>query len=597
MASRYISIRHLRFLLYEVFDALALRRFPAFEAYDQAAFDMTLDAAQQIGDTYLFPYYREMDRQKAVYQDGEVRVHHSIKTAMQVFGEGGWISATDTLEAGGQQMPLTLFNAALMIFYAANSNTPPHAFLTQGAARLLRSFASEELQSRFVPHMYSGRWQGTMALTEPQAGSSLSDILTTATPHPDGYYLIKGQKIFISGGDHNAVDNVVHLMLARIEGAPPGAKGISLFVVPKYRQEGDTMVFNDVTTAGIYGKMGQKGYVAAHLQIGEHDDCRGWLVGAPHKGLAYMFQMMNEARIGTGLMASATASGAYYAALEYARQRPQGRHPSNKDLSLPQVPIIEHADVRRMLLFQKSIIEGSFALLLQCSLYADLEKHAQGAEQRKAHLLLELLTPVAKSFPSEMSNLAVSAGMQCLGGAGYCDDFPLEQYYRDIRVNSIYEGTTTIHGIDLLGRKVMMENGEAAALFAQEISEAVQQAMPYPALQPLALALGNAAGQLQQATLHLFQLAAKEPAEVFLADATLYLEYFGYVAIAWQWLLMATAAQKALNEGAQHRDFYEGKILTAQYFMEYELPKTQGLHQRLTSDARITTRIQSPHFD
>lgn len=599
MAARYISIRHLKFLLYEVLDAPALQQFPYFEAYDRDAFDMALDAARQIGDTYLFPYYREMDKNKAYYDQGEVKVHSSVRPAMQAFGEGGWISATDSFDAGGQQMPLTLFNAALMIFYAANSNTPPNAFLTQGAARLLRNFADEALQNQFIPQMYAGKWQGTMALTEPQAGSSLSDIITTATPHADGYYLIKGQKIYISGGDHNAVDNVVHLMLARIDGAAPGAKGISLFAVPKLREENGSLVPNDVVTAGIYGKMGQKGYVAAHLQIGESENCRGWLVGAPHRGLSYMFQMMNEARIGTGLMAAATASGAYYAALDYARVRPQGRHPSNKDLSLPQVPIIEHADVRRMLLFQKSVIEGSFALLLQCSHYADLEKHAQGPEKRKAHLLLELLTPVAKSFPSEMGTLAVSAGMQCLGGAGYCDDFPLEQYYRDIRVNAIYEGTTGIHGIDLLGRKVMMENGEAAAAFAQEISETVGRAMQLEPLRAMALALGDAAGGLQKATLHLFSVASKEKPEVFLADATLYLEYFGLVAMAWQWLLMAIAAQRALPEasGEQEKAFYEGKILTARYFMEYELPKTKGLHERLTSTEYITMQIESPHFD
>ncbi len=599
MTTPYISIRHLKFLLYEVLDAPGLQQFPYFEAYDREAFDLALDAARQIGDTHLFPFYRIMDKEKAYVHQGEVIVHPCIRQAMQALGEGGWISAPDDYEAGGQRMPLSLLNAALMIFYAANSNASTHAFLTQGAAHLLRSFATDDLQQQYIPMMYAGQWQGTMALTEPQAGSSLSDITTTATPQEEGYYLIKGQKIYISGGDHNGVDNVVHLMLARIAGAPAGAKGISLFVVPKLRHEGQGFVPNDVTTAGIYGKMGQKGYVAAHLQLGEQDDCRGWLVGEPHKGLSYMFQMMNEARIGTGLMAAATASGAYYAALKYTRERPQGRHPSHKDLTLPQVLIIEHADVRRMLLFQKAIIEGSFALLLQCSYYTDMTKHAQGPAQRKAHLLLELLTPIAKSFPAEMGTLAVSAGMQCLGGAGYCDDFPLEQYYRDIRVNAIYEGTTGIHGLDLLGRKVMMENGEAAAIFAQEISEAVSKAMQLDELRDMAIALGDAAGSLQQVTLSLFQVARKEKPEVFLADATLYLEYFGYVAIGWQWLLQATTAQLALHTaaGAQEKAFYEGKIITARYFMEYEIPKTKGLHQRLMSEQRVTMAVASAHFD
>jgi alkylation response protein AidB-like acyl-CoA dehydrogenase len=599
MATRYISLRNLRFLLHEVLNASSLRQFPYFETYDKEAFDMTLDAAKQIGDIHLFPYYTVMDKEKAHVRDGEVWVHPSVRTAMKTFGEGGWIAAPDKVEAGGQQMPLTLLNASLMVFYAANSNTPPHAFLTQGAAHLIRSFGNEVLNETYIPPMYAGAWQGTMALTEPQAGSSLSDIITSAKPHPDGHYLLKGQKIYISGGDHNAVDNVVHLMLARIEGAPVGAKGISLFVVPKLRPDNGELVPNDVITAGIYGKMGQKGYVAAHLQIGEHDDCRGWLVGEANRGLSYMFQMMNEARIGTGLMAAATASAAYYAALEYTRQRPQGRKPSNKDLSLPQVLIIEHADVRRMLLFQKAVVEGSFALLLQCSFYADLEKHAQGAEKRKAHLLLELLTPIAKSYPSEMGIQAVSAGMQCLGGAGYCDDFPIEQYYRDIRVNAIYEGTTGIHGLDLLGRKVMMENGEAAAIFAQEIHDTVNRAAQIEALRPLALALGDTAGKLQQVTLHLFQIAAREEAEAFLADATLFLEYFGTVAIAWQWLQQAIVAAQALPEasGPQEKFFYEGKILTARYFMEYELPKTRGLHTRLMSLERVTMEVASSHFD
>jgi alkylation response protein AidB-like acyl-CoA dehydrogenase len=600
MATQYVSMRHLQFLLYEVLDAPALQRFPYFEAYDRDAFDMALDAARQIGDTHLFPYYRVMDKNKAYYDDnGEVKVDPCVRRTMEALGEGGWISAPDSFDFGGQQMPMTLLNAGLVIFYAANSNAATHAFLTQGAANLLRSFGSETLQHQFIPNMYAGAWQGTMALTEPQAGSSLSDITTSAKPHADGYYLLKGQKIYISGGDHNGVDNIVHLMLARIEGAPAGAKGISLFVVPKLREENGAWVSNDVTTAGIYGKMGQKGYVAAHLQIGEGDDCRGYLVGEPHRGLSYMFRMMNEARIATGLMAAATASGAYYAALEYTRERPQGRHPSNKDLSLPQVLIIEHADVRRMLLFQKAVVEGSFALLLQCSYYADLEKHAQGEERRRAHLLLELLTPIAKSYPSEMGTLAVSAGMQCLGGAGYCDDFPLEQYYRDIRVNSIYEGTTGIHGIDLLGRKVMMENGEAAALFAQEISDTVNRAMQVEELRAMAIALGDAAGSLQKITLHLFQMATTEKAEVFLADATLYLEYFGHVTIGWQWLKQAIAAHTGLHqaEGAKEKAFYESKILTAQYFMEYELPKTKGLHQRLQSSERVTMNIASQHFD
>ena len=593
MSTQYISTRNLRFILHEILQVSSLNQFAYYADYDTEAFDMALDAAKQIGDTYLFPFYRAMDKEKAYYKDGTVHVHPSLRPAIKALAEGGWIAAHDRYENGGQQMPFSLLNAGLLCFYAANGNSAAHAFLTTGAANLIRTFGSPELNARFVLPLYAGDWQGTMALTEPQAGSSLTDITTSAEPTEHGYYKIKGQKIYISGGDHNAVDNVVHLLLAKIKGAPSGTKGISLFVVPKFRVEQDGFVSNDVTTAGIYGKMGQKGYVAAHLMLGEKDDCHGYLVGIPHHGLSYMFQMMNEARIGTGIMAAGAASAAYYASLKYANERSQGRHPSNKDPHVPPVLIIEHADVRRMLLQQKAIVEGSIALLLQCSYYADIATVAEGEAKENAHLLLELLTPIAKSYPAEMGTYATSVGMQVLGGAGYTDDFPLEQYYRDIRVNAIYEGTTTIHGLDLLGRKVMLQNGKAALLFSNEIQRTLQQAQELPSLLPLSQKLASTAAQLQEVTTHLLQLAAKEPAEVFLADATLYLEYFSLVAIAWQWLLQALAAEKA-GPSAQGDDlhFYRSKLHTARYFYEYELPKTQALHARLLSNQRVTLEIK-----
>jgi butyryl-CoA dehydrogenase len=355
-------------------------------------------------------------------------------------------------------------------------------------------------------------------------------------------------------------------------------------------------VFNDVTTAGIYGKMGQKGYVAAHLMLGEqHDDCRGYLVGQPHQGLRYMFQMMNEARIGTGMVAAATASAAYYASLKYANERPQGRHPSNKDATQPPVLIIEHADVRRMLLFQKAIAEGSIALLLQCSLYGDLAHRAQGSVASDAHLLLELLTPIAKSYPSEMGIQSVSQGMQVLGGAGYTDDFPLEQHYRDIRVNAIYEGTTTIHGMDLLGRKLTMENGKAVQLLNREIQAVIEAALPTLGLKPYAEQLMKTGASLQETTLNLFQVASTESPEVFLADATLYLEYFGTVVLAWMWLKQAVAAEKGLaqNPAEADRNFYKGKLKTCAFFFEYELPKTVGMKIRLNSKVRVTLETKA----
>lgn len=599
MAKQYVSTRNLQFLLHEVFNSTQLNQFERYQDYDREAFDMMMEASKQLSDQYLFPYYTEMDKQKAYFEDGVVKVHPALKKAIKAIAEGGWISANKSYEQGGQQMPLVLLNAALLIMYSANANAAAYAFLTQGASNLIQSFGSDELKSQYIPEMYAGNWQGTMALTEPQAGSSLIDLTSSAELTEAGHYKISGQKIYISGGDHDAADNIVHLLLARIKGAPAGTKGISLFVVPKKRIENGSLVSNDVTTAGLFGKMGQKGYVAAHLMLGEKEDCHGYIVGEPNMGLRYMFQMMNEARIATGLLATGTASGAYFAALQYSQERAQGRHPSSKDPLAPPVLIIEHADVRRMLLFQKAVVEGSASLLLQCSYYADLAEVETGEAKQNAHLLLELLTPIAKSYPAEMSIRSVSEGMQCLGGAGYCDDFPLEQYYRDVRINAIYEGTTTIHGMDLLGRKVLMQDGKALKLLSAEIEQVIAGAMAEPELAPMAKKLGNALQELGATTYHLMGLAQKERPEVFLADATLYLEFFGIVVLGWQWLKQGQSALAGLR-ASSHEDekhFYEGKLLTLRFFMEYELPKTLGMKARLWSEERVTMETQAAHLN
>ena len=592
--AQYIDLRTLKFLLHDVHGTETLQAIPYFQDYDAEAYDMSLDAAKALSDAHLYPIYREMDQNKAYYEDGVVRVHPKLKSAIDALGEGGWLSAPYPYEDNGQQMPLFLKSAVALIFYAANGNAASYAFLTEGAANLIRNFGAEELKRTYMDRMFSGEWQGTMALTEPQAGSSLSDITTTAVPQPDGSYKITGQKIYISGGDYESATNVVHLTLARIEGSAAGTKGISLFVVPKYRVDGNELVDNDVTTAGIYGKMGQKGYVAAHLMMGERlGGATGYLVGQAHRGLKYMFQMMNEARIGTGLMAAGTACAAYYASLQYAKERPQGRHPSNKDVNHPQVLIIEHADVKRMLLYQKSIVEGSFSLLLYCSKLADIAEQSTDAKvKEEAHLKLELLTPVAKSFPAEFGTLAVSTGMQVLGGAGYTDDFPLEQYYRDIRVNAIYEGTTTIHGMDILGRKVMLGGGKALQLLGAEIQQTITTALGMPRLEAHAKALGKTAQQLQETTMHLMGLAQSERPEVFLADATLYLEFFGIVTVAWQWLTMGIAAVKTgETDPKEVASFYAGKLTAMDYYFEYELVKTIGLRKRLLSERRVTLEV------
>jgi butyryl-CoA dehydrogenase len=469
--------------------------------------------------------------------------------------------------------------------------------LTKGAANLILSFGSEALKETYLAPLFSGIWQGTMALTEPQAGSSLSDITTSAEPtDTEGVYKIQGQKIFISGGDHDAVENVVHLLLARIKGAPAGTKGISLFVVPKYRPEKDGLTPNNVTCAGIYGKMGQKGYIAAHLMYGEQGDCLGYLVGEPNRGLAYMFQMMNEARIGTGLVAAAQASAAYYVSLKYANERPQGRKPTSKNPLDPPILIIEHADIRRHLLFQKATTEGAIALLMQCSYYADIAHAGQEEEAKRAHLLLELLTPVAKSYPSEMGILSVSAGIQILGGAGYCDDYALELLYRDIRVNAIYEGTTGIHGLDILGRKVSMAGGAAVQYFTEEMTATITEGGQSKTTVRYAQELAEAAAKLNDLTRAILTNAEKSGAEVMLADASLYLEYFGHIVVAWVWLKQGILANKALENGldsVEDRLFYEGKLAALRYYFDYELPKTKALHPQLANFDKLTVEMDA----
>jgi len=312
MAKEYVNIRNLKFMLHEVLDLSVLNSLPKYQDYDAEAYDMALDAVKDISDTHLFPIFTEMDKKKAYFdeKEGVVKVHPELHKAIKALGEGGWIGAYADYDLGGQQMPNLLLNSGRIIMNAANANIAAYTLLTDGASNLIRAFATKELHDEYVPRMMAGDWQGTMCLTEPQAGSSLSDVMTSATPNDDGTFSIKGQKIYISGGDYETTENIIHLTLARIDGAPAGTKGISLFVVPKYRKEASQLVKNDVITAGLYGKMGQKGYVAAHLMMGESEDCKGYLVGKPHNGLRYMFQMMNEARIGTGAIASGTISAA-----------------------------------------------------------------------------------------------------------------------------------------------------------------------------------------------------------------------------------------------------------------------------------------------
>lgn len=600
MATKFISERNIRFLLYEVFDLEGLTKYDYYSDHNRKMFDMVLKAALKLAKDMLFPIFEEMDRNPPELINGEVKVHPAVKNIMKEFGDGGWISSRFDYAHDGEQLPNMVADICELIFGAANYSGTAYLGLTVGASHLIESFGSKQLYDTYVANMRAGHWQGTMALTEPEAGSSLADLTTTAEPTDEGHYLIKGQKIFISAGDHDGVENVIHLMLAKIPGGPPGVKGISLFVVPKKRvAEDGTLKPNDLVCSGIYHKLGYRGCPIAQLSMGDQNDCHGYLVGEPHKGLAYMFQMMNEARILVGVGATAMATAAYYAALEYTKTRRQGRKLGQKDPSAPPVPLIEHADVKRMLLLQRAVVEGSQALIVQCSKYVDYQRVSGPEEKRKYNLLLEILTPITKSYPSEMGVVAVSQGLQCLGGSGYCDDYPLEQYFRDCRIHPIHEGTTGIQGMDLLGRKVTMFNGQAYELYQGEVEAAMADARNYEALNPYTDALEKALNQLKTVTGHLLGVAQKEGPEAFLADATLYLEYFGIVTIAWQWLLQGIAVQKVMTAKLKKAEatFYQGKMFTLRYFFAYELPKIEGLHKRLTGSDRVTVEMTTEMFN
>jgi len=601
MSNKYIDFDTLKFMLYEVHGLEKMLDKKRFEDYDKEAIDLFIESIKEFSDRELYPVFKEMDENPAYYEDGKIYVHEKVKTLMYKGGEMGIISASFDYKDGGMQMPLLAHTAAMFILEAANNHLPGYAGLTQGAAELIIHFADEDLNKKYVPNMLSGKWGGTMCLTEPQAGSSLSDITTKATRTENGYFNISGQKIFISAGDNHFTENIVHLLLARIEGAPAGTKGISLFIVPKNRlNKSGSLDYNDVNTIGDFEKMGQKGYCTSHLSFGDNNDCRAWLVGEENKGLYYMFLMMNAARIAVGRGASAIATAAYHASLNYAKERPQGRKLSSDGKKNPDEKpslIIEHPDVRRMLLLQKSMSEGSMSLVFLAAKYYDLENTAETDEERyKYKTLLDMIIPVAKTYPSEAGNISVSNGIQVLGGYGFCSDFILQQYYRDIRISSIYEGTTGIQSQDLLGRKITMDNGKGLELLSTEILKTISQANKQDELKIYAKKLNEKIDLTQKVLNKLMPLALKGDYERFLADASIFMEFFSLIIVSWSWLDIGITAKNQLEKNHYDSALLKGKLEAMKYFFSYELPKTTGLAEVLMNLSEITIKKEEDYL-
>lgn len=588
---QYYDPQTLSFLLKNVHQLEELLEAERYAAYDKQSIDLLIDAVKDFSDTSLFPYIKEMDENPSAFKDGRVTVHEQFGPIMKKAGEMGLIGAFMDEKDNGLQLPIMIFNAIYFIMEAANNHVTGYLGLTAGSANLIVTFGSEELKQKYVPNMLEMRWSGTMCLTEPQAGSSLSDITSSAKSKGDGTYAIKGQKIFISASDHQFSDNFIHLVLARIEGAPAGTKGISLFVVPQYLINDDGTVgdYNHVDVVGEFEKLGQRGYCTNHLAFGDSGESVGYLVGEENKGLSYMFQMMNEARIATGRMGTGIASAAYHASLQYAKERPQGRKlqsSGQKDPSQEQTLIINHPDVKRMLLHQKAIVEGSLSLILQCSYYVDKSLTTEEEEKNNYHLLCEILNPVAKTYPSEAGKDAVDTGLQVLGGYGYMMDFILQQYHRDIRIISIYEGTTGIQSLDLLGRKVTMMEGAALQLLAKEIESTVMAAMGKEELKQHAMTLGEGAKLIEATLSHLMPHAVKGDHERYLADATVFMDLFGTVVIGWQWLKMGLAVLEQSDE-----TFKQSKLHTLDYFYKYEMSRCKGLQKTICDNHDVTIKM------
>lgn len=570
-------------LQFQLWEVAELSDLIAETDLDRETVNGILDTADQIANDFFLPIGREIDEQEPAFIDGRVVLPDAVKPAVDAFVQAGFIAAGFAPEHGGMGLPETVHQAAAFVFAASNVSLSGYGLLTVGSGRLIQSFGTAKQKHPWLAPMVEGRFFGTMCLSEPQAGSSLSDISTRAEPTEDGRYRISGRKMWISGGDHDLSKNIVHLVLAKIPGGPPGVKGISLFIVPKLRTDGSR---NDVTLAGLNHKMGYRATTNCALNFGESGECYGELLGEPHKGLSYMFQMMNEARIGVGMGATALGQAGYQASLAYARERPQGRAPASKNPTTQQIAIIEHADVRRLLLAQKANVEPALALAIFCATLVDRER--QGDTTVGA--LLGMLTPIAKSWASEFCLEANKHAIQVLGGAGYTRDYPVERHYRDNRLNPIHEGTHGIQGMDLLGRKVLIDGGAGFA----DVAAAIRLDIEKPNDSELTVPLEQALQRLEQVTRHLAGLVIENP-DKGLANATLYLDCFGHVIMGWMWLRITQAAsQVATRDGDS--DFLRGKHQTARYFFQRELVRTEGWSQTLMSNDASAYDMQDGWF-
>lgn len=580
------SRKTLDFLLHDVFKVSSLFDAPYYQSFDVDTVSFILDTAEDITEKYLSSeIYTSSDRQVPELLNGQIKVHEGLHAFVKAYAEAGFISATFSEDLGGMQMPKIVKGLTEFINLTAHNSFLMFTDLAIGTASLVAKFGTEQQQKAILPKLFNGTWLGTMCLTEPQAGSSLAEVTCKAIPQTDGTYLIEGQKIFISAGDHDISENILHFVLARVPGAPVGVKGISLFIVPKNKMDNPAKP-NGVTTLSVFHKMGQKATPAVHLAFGSDQKCQGYLLGEENAGLLQMFEMMNTARLGVGISGIGIASAAYHQSLQYAKERKQGKSLDKNWSHLPAVAIIQHPDIRRMLLSQKVIYQGGLALLLQNYFYLDMQQIEPS--NPKWSMLSDLLTPVSKTYGAEQGAYSVSQGLQVLGGYGYTEDFMLEQLYRDVRIMSIYEGTTGIQSLTLLGRQVGIYNGQALTYLVEEIEKTLMRCKAFDNLLVYVKKMSMYLSDLKELTSYLLSL---DSALQTLANATLYMEYFSQICVGWQWLKISQIAEENLISNTGDITFLKSQLHSMRFFFAYELSKISHLKELLMSDEHLT------HFD
>ena len=595
MAQLISDRRDIDFVLYEQLEIEDLLKAEKYKGLSRKMFDMVISEARNLGIKEIYPTSAEGDREGVKFENSKVTVPRGYHRAYELFVEGEWIAMTEDPEVGGQGLPHIIRQAAFEYTAGANLALANFSDLGHGAAKMIEIFGTPKQKELFLKKVYSGRWGGTMLLTEPNAGSDVGALTTTAVKNQDGTYCLSGNKIFITCGEQDLTENIIHPVLARIEGAPPGTKGISLFIVPKIwvNDDGSLGEPNDIVCSGVEEKMGLHGSPTCSMSLGAKGNCRGLLLGEENKGLMVMFYMMNEARLNVGAQGFLNGSAAYLHALNYARERLQGKDiEKGKEPQAPQVPIIRHPDVRRMLLQMKAYVEGMRSFVYYVAYCFDRKSTAKSAAgKERCNGLIELLTPIIKAYCGERGQFVCEQAIQVHGGYGYTKEYPVEQLYRDCKITSIYEGTNGIQAMDLLGRKLGMNKGAAFMDFLNEVKTAVAKASGIPRLEDTAAGVEKALNRLGEIALHLGKTAVSKNLKLAFAYAHPFLEVVGDVIMAWMHLWRAAVAVPKLEKLADSADahairstvaknkdaaFYDGQLKTAEFFIHCMLPATMG---------------------